>query len=450
MKQTTNDLTRGSIPGKIIQFAIPIFFGNLFQQLYNTFDAYIVGRYLGKGELAAVTSTGSLIFLLLGFFSGTAMGAGVVIAKLFGAKDYGMLRKAVHTAIAFGILAGILMMVTGVVFTPQILQLMGTPEKVFGLSASYLRVFFFGAVFTVMYNVCTGILQAVGDSKSPLIFLVISSVTNIVLDYIFCAIFKLPVAFAALATILSQAISACLCMYRLMRTKDVYQVHIKEIGFDSDIIKKMLRIGLPSGLQNSIISIANIVVQTNINSFGEDAMAGCGAYWKIEGFGFLPITCFAMAMTTFIGQNIGAKEVDRVKKGARFGIICSISMAELIGLLIYIFIPYLIAIFNDSPKVIEFGVTHARTVTLFYFLLAFSHTVAGIMRGAGKSVVPMYVMLAFWCVFRIGYIITIRHFVEGIRIVLCAYPITWSLSSIVFLGYLLSGKWLRSAITVEA
>jgi putative MATE family efflux protein len=425
-------------------FALPLFWGNLFQQLYNMADSLIVGNFLGKSSLAAVTCTGSLIFLLVGFFNGTAMGAGVVIARFFGAKDYKKVKTAIHTDLAFGIACGVALTIIGVLFAPQILRLMSTPDNVIEEAVWYIRVYFCGSLAVVLYNVCTGILQAVGDSKHPLYYLIISSVVNLVLDVVFNGVLRLGVGYSALATIISQFLSVILCMRRLMITQDVYQVNLRDIRFDMPILKQIISVGLPSGIQNSIISVANVVIQSNVNAFGDNAMAGCGAYWKIEGFGFLPITCFSMAMTTFIGQNLGAKQYERAKKGARFGIICSISMAELIGIAIFLFIPQLVRLFNTDPAVVEYGSIHAHTVCLFYFLLAFTHTIAGVLRGAGKSVVPMYVMLAVWCIFRIAYVTSITHFLPGIRPVLAAYPITWAISSAILLVYFLKADWIHA------
>ncbi len=440
--QSSNTLTEGPIAKKLILFAIPMFLGNLFQQLYNTADSLIVGNFLGSASLAAVTSTGSLIFLIVGFFNGTAMGAGVVISRFFGAKDYDKVRKAIHTDLAFGLVCGGIMTIVGVVFAPQILALMGTPDEVFAQAVWYIRIYFLGSISFVLYNVCMGILQAVGDSRHPLYYLIISSIVNIVMDILFNGVLRLGVAYAALATILSQTLSVVLCMRRLMITQDIYQVHVQEIRFDPQIIKQIIQIGLPSGLQNSIISIANVVVQSNINAFGSDAMAGCGSYSKIEGFGFLPITCFAMALTTFIGQNLGARQYARAKKGALFGVLCSITVAELIGILIYFFIPQLVVLFNSEPQVVAYGVLQAKTVGRFYFLLAFSHCAAGILRGAGKSTIPMFVMLGCWCIIRISYITIITHFIPKIVVIFWAYPLTWTLSSIIFLAFLLKGDWL--------
>lgn len=441
--KNTTLMTEGPIWKKIIAFAIPLFLGNLFQQLYNTADSLIVGNFLGSDALAAVSSSGSLIFLLVGFFNGIAMGAGVVIARYYGAKDTQKVQKAVHTTIAFGIAAGILLTIGGVLLTPSLLKWMGTPLDVLPNSILYFRTYFLGSLAFVLYNVFVGILQSAGDSRHPLYYLIISSVTNIGLDLLLIGVLRFGVGAAAFATILSQFISAFLCLRLLLRSPADYRVSLKKIGFNRSMLKQIVANGLPAGFQNSIIAFANVIVQSNINSFGKMAVAGCGAYSKIEGFGFLPITCFALSMTTFISQNLGAKKYERAKKGAVFGIICSISMAEIIGIFIYIFSPILVSAFNDDPKVIDYGALQAHTVTLFYFLLAFSHSVAGILRGAGKSTVPMFVMLCCWCIIRITYITFIVKIIPSIQMIFWAYPITWTLSSILFLIYLLKADWVH-------
>lgn len=444
MNNKGTGLLEGSIWKGIVSFAIPLFLGNLFQQLYNTVDSLIVGNFLGSDALAAVSSTGSLIFLLVGFFNGIAMGAGVVISKFFGARDYENLKKAVHTDVAFGLVAGLILMAVGMVLAPQILVLMGTPESVLSNSIAYLRTYFAGSLAFVMYNIVMGILQAVGDSRHPLYYLIFSSIVNVVLDLLFVGVFHLGVGSAAAATVISQAASAVLCFIRLVRTQDVYQVHIKEIRLHPQILKQIIRIGLPSGLQNSLISIGNIVVQTNINKFGVMAVAGCGVYSKIEGFAFLPITCFSMSLTTFIGQNLGARQYDRAKKGAKFAILCSISLAELVGVIVYFGIPYLAAAFDNSQEVVAVATRQAHTEALFYFLLAFSHCIAGIMRGAGKSTVPMFTMLASWCLIRIIYITIVVRLIPKIQVIFWAYPLTWSISSIIFLIYFQKADWIHA------
>lgn len=436
-------LTEGSIAKGMIAFAIPIFFGQLFQQMYNMADALIVGNFLGSEALASVTSTGSLIFLLVGFFQGTAIGAGVVIAHYFGAKDHKNLRLAVHTDVAFGVICGVVLTIVGVIFSPQILKLMGTPLDVYANSVAYLRVYFMGSLAVVLYNVCTGILQAIGDSKHPLYYLIVSSCTNVVLDLLFCGIFHLGVEYAALATIISQFLSVVLCMARLLRVDEVYRLYWKEIRLDKAILRQIIRIGLPTGFQNSIISFANVVVQSNINAFGKMAMAGCGAYSKVEGFAFLPVTCFSNALTTFVGQNLGAKKYERVKKGSIFGVVCTVCLAEVIGIVIYIFAPRLITLFDNGMEVVAFGTQQARIVALFYFLMAFSHAAAAIMRGAGKSVVPMVVMLISWCVIRVTYITIAAKIFHDIRFVFSAYPLTWTISAVIFSVYILKSNWME-------
>ncbi len=442
--EKTTLMTEGPIGRKIIAFALPLFLGNLFQQLYNTADSLIVGNFLGSNALAAVSSSGNLIFLMVGFFHGIAAGAGVVIARYYGARELKSVKKAVHTTIAFGLVAGIFLTIAGVLLTSHILIWMGTPADVLPESTVYFRIYFMGSLSFVMYNVFVGILQSVGDSRHPLVYLIVSSVINILLDLLFVGVLGFGVGAAAFATILSQFISAFLCLFRLIfKSPEDYQVSLRLIRFDFPMLKQIIANGLPAGFQNSIIALANVVVQSNINKFGKMAVAGCGAYSKIEGFGFLPITCFSLALTTFISQNLGAKQYERAKKGARFGILCSITMAEVVGIFIYFAIPILISAFNRTPEVIAYGTTQARTVTLFYFLLSFSHCIAGILRGAGKASVPMITMLCFWCIVRVSYITLIVRFIPVINVIFWAYPLTWSLSSIVFLIYFLKADWVH-------
>lgn len=437
-------MTEGSIEKHLISFAVPLFLGNLFQQLYNTADSLIVGNFLGSEALASVSSSSNLIFLMIGFFNGIAVGAGVVVARAFGAGDKKGLHTAIHTTIAFGLVAGVVLTLLGVLLAPQILVWMGTPESILAGSVSYFRIYFLGSIPFVLYNICVGILQSVGDSRHPLYYLMVSSVVNILLDLLFVAGFKMGVGSAAAATAISQLVSAALCFIRLCRTDDVYRVTLRDIRFDIPMLGKIIRNGLPAGCQNSIIAFANVIVQTNINAFGEIAVAGQGVYAKIEGFGFLPITCFAMALTTFISQNLGAGEYDRAKKGARFGILCSMAIAEIIGLAIFLGAPFLMWLFDRNPDVIASGVGRAQADCLFYFLLAFSHCIAGIMRGAGKASVPMVVMLISWCVIRVAYITVAIRFIPSIQIIYWAYPITWAISSVIFLVYFLKSDWLHA------
>ena len=449
MKQR-NSLTEGSIWKGMLLFAFPIFLGNLFQQFYNTFDSWVVGRFLGDTALAAVSSSGSLIFLMIGFFNGIAMGAGVIIARFYGAKDYDALSKAIHTDLAMGLVIGVILTILGVSFTPTILRWMDTPADVLPNSIAYFRFYFLGALFTVMYNIFVGVLHALGDSRHPLYYLMISTCVNIVLDLLFVGVWGKGVGAAAMATTLSQGLSATMCFIHLLRLKGPGKIEVRKIGFHTESLRTIVRLGLPSGVQNSVISLANLVVQTNINGFGSAAMAGCGSYSKIEGFAFLPVTCFSMALSTFVGQNLGAKNYARVKKGVGFGILCSAVAAECIGILSYLFAPKLIGFFNSDPDVIDHGMRHMRTICLFYFLLAFSHCIAGIMRGAGRASVPMYTMLVCWCLIRVSYVtIALRYFPQ-LETVSFAYPITWTLSSIIFLLYFLKADWMHTPISKKA
>ena len=435
-------MTEGSISQKIIFFAIPLFLGNLFQQLYNTADSLIVGNFLGSNALAAVSSSGNLIFLMVGFINGIAMGAGVVVARYYGAKKRDCLQKAIHTTVAFGLVAGAVLTVLGMFLAPKILVLMGTPADVLPESIVYFRTYFAGSMGVVMYNIFVGILQSVGDGRHPLIYLIISSCVNVVLDIFFIAGLGMGVGSAALATAISQFVSALLCMVHLLRVEEEYRLELREIRFDSSMLKQIIQNGVPSGFQNSVIAIANVFVQSNINAFGKMAMAGCGSYSKIEGFAFLPVTCFTMALTTFVSQNLGAKQYDRAKKGARFGVLCSITIAELIGIIIYVAAPVLIAAFNRDPDVVHYGVMQSRTIALFYCLLAFSHCIAAILRGSGNASVPMIVMLCDWCLFRVSYITVAVRILPDIRVIFWAYPLTWGISSVIFLYLFLRGKWV--------
>ena len=436
-------LTEGSIWKKMLLFALPVMLGNIFQQFYNAFDAWTVGNFLDGDSLAAVSSSGSLIFMMVSFFSGLAMGAGVVIARSYGAKDYDTMSRTIHTAVAFGLVAGLILTIGGTALSPLILQWMGTPEEILPKSIQYFSVFFLGVIFLVMYNVFVGILHAVGDSKHPLYYLIISSLTNVVLDLLFVAVLGWGVWAAALATTIAQGISALLCFLRLIRIDAPYRIHIKKVRFHGDSFRMILKYGLPSGIQNSVISLANVVVQSNINSFGKAAVAGCGAYSKLEGFAFLPVTCFTQAISTFVGQNLGAKKYDRVKKGVAFGTISAVLMAQVVGTLFYVFAPQLVAFFNSDPEVVDFGTRHMRTISLFFSLLALSHCIAAVLRGAGRAIVPMFVMLATWCVLRVTYITIAVRIVNQLETVSRAYPITWACSSIIYLIYFFSADWLH-------
>lgn len=438
------DMTTGSIWKCMVSFAIPVFIGHLFQQLYNTADSIIVGNFVGKEALAAVSSSGNLIFMMTGFFMGLCMGAGVIISRYLGARDFEKMQKTIHTAVAFALCCGATLSVLGLWLAPKLLVLMKTPENVLPLSITYFRIFFFGSFFSLTYNVCAGILQAVGDSKSPLKFLIIASITNIILDLVFVGVFRWGVAGAAAATVISQMLSAVMGFRKLVKSEGYYKLHLNKIRFDLSRLKEILHQGIPSGINNSIISIANVVVQSNINAFGDTAMAGCGSYSKIEGFIFIPIMSFAMAITTFIGQNLGAGNHERALKGSRFGILAAVVSAEILGVILWLTCPWVIPLFNDDPAVVAIGVNQMRTESLFFFTLAFAHAVSAVMRGAGRAKMPMYTMLLCWCIIRVTYITVAVKFFPVIETVYWAYPLTWFLSCIIFAFYYFKGNWLHT------
>ncbi len=447
--QTARLLTEGKPWKVLISFATPIFLSQLFQQLYNTADSWIVGNFLGKEALAAVNSSGSLIYLLISFFVGASMGAGVVISRYFGAGDHERVSRAVHTNTVFATICGLVLTVFGVFMTPQILRWMGVPENVLPRSTEYLRYYFLGSVPMVLYNSSKGVMNAVGDSRRPLYYLIVSSVLNVILDLLFVGLFGMGVKGAAIATVLSQTVSAFLCLWQLTRKGTVYQLHWKKLRIDRESLKEIVKYGIPTGVQNSVIGFANVLVQTHINSFGDLAMAACGAYSRIEGFVFLPIMSFSMALTSYIGQNLGAKQYDRAKMGARFGILTSMLMAEVIGVITFFFGGFFISTFIQDAdpdavaEIIAIGSRQFRVEALFFFLLAFSHAVAGICRGAGKAIVPMVIMLSVWCVLRIIYITVAMHIRHEIVLLFAAYPLTWFISSVIYFIYYKKSNWLH-------
>ena len=443
MQTDKTRMTEGRILPILVRFAFPLFLGGLFQQLYNTVDSWVVGRYCGDNALAAVTSSGSLVFLLVGFFQGIFMGGSVVISNRYGARDDRGVDRAVHTLVVFSLAIGIVLSILGVAFTPTILRWMGTPANVMPSSVLYFRIFCSGLLALVLYNTAVGIFQSLGDSRHPLIYLIIASAANVVLDFLFVAGFDWGVGGAALATVLGQGISAVLAFAHLMSGRFIIRISLRKLRPDWKILKSIVRLGLPGGFQNSVVAIANAVVQSQINVFGDLAMAGCGTYFRVEGFVFLPIMSLAMAMTTFISQNLGAELPERARTAARQGTLLAMVLAEVFGALYLIFAPQLIGLFSSTPEVIAFGTRQARVEGLTYFLLAMSHGGAAILRGAGKSVSPMVIMLSTWCVFRIIYITIMLRLVPSIVILFTAYPITWALSALLFLIVLKRKDWTR-------
>ena len=430
-----NLLTTGDYRKKIVLFMLPILIGQLFQQMYNTADALIVGNYLSADALAAVTSTSSLVFLIIGFCLGFSSGAGVIVSRHIGANNAAETSKAVHTAVLLGILISVFTTLLGVVFADDLLRLMGTPDNIIRDAVLYLRIYFGGSVSVVMYNMLVGIVQASGDSRHPLYYLIISSVLNVILDIVFISVFHMGVDGAALATILSQTLSMLLVLRQLLKADDATRLIPSELRFDMDNLSAILRYGFPTALQSSVIDLSNVLIQSYINSFGSSAVAGIGASTRAEGFAFLLVTAFSIAVTTFISQNIGAGQYERAKKGVRFTLITSVVLIETVGLLMFVFAPQIIAVFNRSPDVIRFGTGRMRVCGLFYCLVGFSHISSAVMRGAGRPNVPLVVMLVCWCAVRVLVLMTIGSTIHDIRLVYWIYPFTWALSSIVYIYF---------------
>lgn len=447
--ETAVNLTEGPIVKSILMFAIPLFMGQLLQQFYNMVDAWVIGNFADNDSFAAVSSAGSMTFLIVGLFNGISIGGGVIISKYYGAGDKENVVKAIHTNFLLGILASVLSTVVGLLLSPHILVWMNTPASVMPNSLSYFRIYFAGVSTVIMYNICMSIMRALGDSIHPLYYLMISSVVNVVLDLLFVVVFHWGVAGAAIATVIAQGLSVLLCIVRMRRIKDYTRLDFKKIHFYKDIMGEVIKQGLPTGIQNSVISIGNLTVQSNINSFGPYAMAGVGAYSKIEGFVFLPITSMSMSLPTFVSQNLGAKNYGRAKKGAVFGILFGVIMAELLGVIIYFTAPSLLRIFVDTAQSVEYGTLHVRVISLFFFLLALTHCAAGVLRGCGKAFIPMVTMLAFWCGVRVVYVTSILKVIPQFQMISWAYPLTWSLSTITLLIILFRMDWTKSFVQTK-
>ncbi len=435
-------MTEGVIWKEILLFSIPLLLGNLFQQLYNAVDSVVVGNYIGAQALAAVGSSAPVINLLVSFFMGLAVGAGVIISRYFGARKKEELHIAVHTSLALTFAAGLVMTLIGVLISPYVLQWVGTPSDVMESSVLYLRIYFLGILSVMVYNMGSGILRAVGDSRNPLYFLIVSSVTNIILDMLFVIVFHMGIAGVGWATLIAQTISAVLTMLLLMRTKEEYQVKLKHIRFHKHMLYEIVRLGLPSGLQNAIVSFSNVIVQSNINAFGSLAMAGCGSYTKIDGFAILPVMSYSMALTTFTGQNMGAKKYDRVKQGAKTGILMSVITIVCISALLLMLGPNVLAIFSSDPTVIKYGLYMMHVLAPGYIFLAISHAFNGIIRGAGITTVPMIVMVTCWCGLRMAWILTSVPLFHDIGVVFMGWPLTWIASALWLFLYYRKGSWM--------
>ena len=433
-------MTEGGIAKKIFFFSVPLILGNLLQQLYNTADSVIVGNFVGSNALAAVGSSTSIICLLIAFAQGVAVGAGVIVAQHLGAKEKQGVEDAVHTALALSAILGVIITAGGVCFSHVLLRWMYTPAEVFDDSALYLQLYFGGLIFSVLYNMAAGILNAAGNSRRSLLYLAIASVTNIVLDLVLIAGFHMGVAGAAVATDISQLVSCVLALRFLGRVHADYRVSIKKIRVQKKMAARIIKIGLPTGIQNMVISFSNVLVQSSVNGFGAAAMAGFGAYMKIDGFNILPVMSFSMAVTTFTGQNYGAGKIDRVKKGMWVTLAMGFAYTILTGILLLTFADPLMRMFTKDAEVIVFGKLAMHYFCPFYFLLSILHGLAGTVRGTGKSVPPMVILLTSLCLFRIIWIQFILPLFGAIDGVFVLYPVSWAFGTVLMILYTWKGN----------
>ena len=428
-RKKTRLMTEGGIFKNLLLFAVPLILGNLLQQLYNTADSIIVGNFLGSNALAAVGSSGSPIFLLIGFSQGVAVGAGVVVAQYLGAKDREDAQIAVHTSLAIAAILGVVLTVGGILVCRSLLVWMNTPAEVLEDAVTYMRIYFGGVLFSVIYNMAAGILNAAGNSQRSLIYLGCASITNIILDLVLIAGLRMGVEGAAIATDISQLVSCILSLRFLMRVEDDYRVTPRKIRPDAKMSARIIRVGLPTGIQNMVISFSNVLVQSSVNGYGAVAMAGFAAYMKIDGFNILPVMSFSMAATTFVGQNFGAGKLDRVKRS----LWVTLAMSPILHL------------FTQDDTVVEFGVAAMKYFCPFYFLLAILHSLAGAVRGTGKSVPPMVVLLLSLCLFRVAWIQFILPFFHSIDGVFVLYPVSWGLGAVLMVLYTWRANWMEHA-----
>ena len=446
---TLQENKMGVMPvGKLIaNMALPMVISMLVQALYNVVDSIYVSQ-VSESAVTALSLAFPIQNLLIGFAVGIGVGVNSLLSKSLGEKNQEAANRAAGNGIVLMAIAMVLFVLFGLFgVRPYFAIQSDNPETVEGgiVYTSICCVFSVGCFASILGE---RLLQSTGRTVHTMITQSIGAIINIILDPILIhGWFGLPamgIAGAAIATVASQVVSAVLCIIKLTRSDGPYRLEIKRIGFDLPLLKKITSQGVPSGVQNSIIAIANVVVQSNINTFGSDAMAGCGSYSKVEGFVFLPITAFAMALTTFIGQNLGAGQFDRAKQGARIGILCSMAMAELIGVALFFLAPYAMRLFNDDPAVVAIGVRQSHIEALFFCFLAFAHGVSAVLRGAGRAQVPMYTMLGCWCILRVSYITLALKVWPDIATIFWAYPITWSVSCVVFLIYYLKADWVHA------
>ena len=450
-KSTVRDMTEGSIISLLIGFSIPLLLGNVFQMLYNTVDSIVVGNFVGKQALAAISSTTMIVNIMIFFFNGFSIGGGVVISRYFGAKKMEDLHRAVETTIAVTILFGIFFTFAGFLLVPAMLRLMSTPDDVFPQAKVYLQIYFSGALGLLIYNMGSGILRAVGDTRRPLYFLIFTSVLNTVLDLVFVIVFRAGIAGAAIATILSQFLSAILVLMLLCGTDDIYKLTWHDLRIDLSILRNILEIGLPAGLQSMITSVSNVFVQSYINGFGSGCMAGWGAYNKLDSFIFLPINSLSQAATTFVGQNIGAERQDRADAGAVRAVTMAVGVTAFIGTILVIFAPGATSLFTRDEEVIYYGALFLRMNTYFLMFNAVNHVLAGALRGMGESKVPMYCMLTCFVLIRQLYLFIGSRIAYNPYVVGFGYPVGWMTCCVLELSYYLTrirGRKNENTVTI--
>ncbi len=447
-RSATRDMTSGSIIKQIILFSLPLMLGNVFQMLYNTVDSVVVGNYVGKEALAAVGSTTMIVNMLVFFFNGFSVGAGVVIAQRFGARDMERLHTAVETTMAMTfVLCGAFTLI-GVLSVKPMLRFMNTPEDVFDGAVTYLTIYFVGISGLLVYNIGSGILRAVGDTTRPLLFLILTSLLNIALDLLFVLGFRMGIAGVAYATILSQLVSALLTLRLLTATKDIYRLTWRDLRIDGAVLRRIFAVGLPAGIQSVITGFSNIFVQSYINFFGSSCMAGWSCYNKLDGFIMLPMQSTAMAATTFVSQNIGANQPERAHRGTRDTILLSVGITGAIGLVLVIFAAPAIGLFTKDASVIEYGVLFVRANTMFLLANCVNHTLAGALRGRGDSRAPMLIMIGCFVVVRQIYLFVVTRYIANTPLLVgLGYPVGWITCCAVEVSYYFVrwNQWKREA-----
>ena len=442
-KKNTVLMTEGGIFKNLLFFATPLILGNLLQQMYNAVDSIIVGNYVGSNALAAVGAGASLIYLLIAFSLGASVGAGVIVSQYLGAKEKEGVHKAVHTAMTISIILGLILTAGGILFSRKLLVMMNTPAEILDDAACYLRIYSYGLIFNVVYNMAAGILNAAGNSRRSLMYLAAAAVVNIFMDLLLIAGLKIGVAGAAIATNFSQAISCILALWFLFRVPADYRISLKSLRIHKAMALRIIQIGLPTGIQNMVISFSNILIQASINQYGATAVAGFSAYLKIDGFNILPVLSFSMAITTFIGQNYGAGKYDRMKKGMWVTLLMGIVYTVLTGILLLTFSGQIMRLFSEDVDVIAYGQTAMRYFCPFYWILAILHSLAGTVRGTGKSIPPMVVLLVSLCLFRIVWIQLVLPYYTSIEGIFILYPVSWLVGAVLMILYTWKGKWIE-------